>query len=115
MKNFYDLLARSHAAKHLFAERFFFHPGDKILRDLEIHIRIEQGQPHLAEGIGDIRFRDPPLPSQVFENILKLVGKSAKHGAGIYARRDGRKSLICAIVRTTPQRGFFLEIFGDRF
>ena len=83
VENFNDLLTGRHAAEHRFAKRFFLHPRDEILRDLEIYIRVEKGETHLAKGLGDIRLRDSPLPSQVFENILKLVGKSAKHGPAI--------------------------------
>jgi hypothetical protein len=70
VENFNNLLARCDASQDLLAESFFLNTRDKILRDLEIHIRVEQSQPHLAKGISHVRLRDPALPAKVFENVL---------------------------------------------
>jgi hypothetical protein len=83
VENFYDLLAGSHAAENSFAEGLLLDLGYEILRNLEVDIGIEQGESNLAEGVRDIRFADLALAAEVFENILKFIRESAKHGASM--------------------------------
>jgi hypothetical protein len=48
-----------------------------------VDIGIEQSESNLAEGVRDIRFADLALATEVFENILKFIRESAKHGASM--------------------------------
>jgi hypothetical protein len=83
VEDFYDLLAGGYAAENSFAKGLFLDLGYEILRNLEVDIGIEQGEPNLSECVGDIRFADLALAAEVFENILKFIRESAKHGTSI--------------------------------
>jgi hypothetical protein len=80
MENLNDLLTGCDAAEHRLAKGFLLDACNEILGDLETHIRIEQGHANFAEGVCDIGFADFTLTAEVFENVLKFIGKSAKHG-----------------------------------
>ena len=57
VKNLHHLLPGRDAPQHFFAQRLLFHARDETLRDLEIDIRFQEREPHLPEGIVDIRLR----------------------------------------------------------
>jgi hypothetical protein len=76
-------LAGGYAAENSFAKGLLLDLGYEILRNLEVDIGIEQGEPNLSECVGDIRFADLALAAEVFENILKFIRESAKHGASM--------------------------------
>jgi hypothetical protein len=44
-----------------------------------MNIGVEQCQANLAERIGNVGFADFALPAEVFKNVLKFIGESAKH------------------------------------
>ena len=75
VKNLHDLLPGRDAPQNFFAQRLLFHARDETLRHLEIDIRFQERQPHLPQGIVDVRLRDRTMPAQVLENILKLVAE----------------------------------------
>ena len=75
VEDFDDLLAGRDAAEDFLAERLFLDPRDEILRDLEIDVRLEQRQPHLAHGVVDVRLADRPVAAEVLEDVLQLVGE----------------------------------------
>src|SRR5438552_18456321 len=75
MKNFYDLLTRRNAAKHSFAERFLFYAGNEFSGDLKIDVGFKQCHANVAQCSVDVRFADNPVPTEFFENLLKLVAK----------------------------------------
>ncbi len=52
----------------------------KILGDFEVHIRLKQGEAHLAQRVIDVRLTDASMPAEVFEDILQFVGEAGKHG-----------------------------------
>ena len=43
-------------------------------------VGIQQGQAHLPQGVGDIGLGEPSVTTEVLEGLLKLVGKTGKHG-----------------------------------
>ncbi len=65
MDDFDDLLPRLNALDDLRAERLGFDILNKVPRDLEIDIGLEQGRPHFAQGVGDIAFRDFSQPRKL--------------------------------------------------
>src|SRR5215471_3511579 len=79
VKNFDDLLTRRNAAKHSFAERFFFYTGNEFSGDLKIDIRFKQRHAYLAQRGIDVRLADDAMPTKIFENLLKFVAKLCKH------------------------------------
>jgi len=81
LKDFDDLLAGRDAAQDVFAEGFFFYPGDEVFGDLVVDVGVEQGQPDFAEGIGDVLFADASLTAKVLEYVLKFIRKPAEHGS----------------------------------
>ena len=54
MDDFDDLLSRLDALNDFLADGLGFDALDKIARDLEIHVGLQQRQPDLAEGLTDV-------------------------------------------------------------
>ena len=73
VEDFDDLLPGGHAAQHVLPERLVLDPRDERLGDLEVDVRLQQRQPHLAHGVVDVRLRDRAMPAQVLENVLEFV------------------------------------------
>src|SRR5205823_6546689 len=80
IKNFHDLLARSDAAQHGFAERLFFYAPDEIFGDLKIDIGFEQRKSDLPKRSVDVLFADFSVTAEIFENLLQFIAKLRKHG-----------------------------------
>ena len=74
------LLARGDASEHLAPESFLSHRLDKAGGHIVVHVGLDEGEPHLAQGRGDIRFRQLPHPPEVPEDVLQAVGQAFKHG-----------------------------------
>src|SRR2546427_8402235 len=84
VENFYNLLTRRDAAENSFPERFFFDPRDESSCNLKVYIRFNERQTHLAQCSVDVGFANNAVPTQVLENILKLVAELRKHdGTGV--------------------------------
>src|SRR5438067_11946293 len=79
VENFYDLLPWRNTANNCFTQRFLPDASNEFSCDLKIDIRFEQRQAHLTQSSVDIRFADNPMPTELFENFLKLVAKLWKH------------------------------------
>ena len=73
MENFYDLLSGRDTAEDILAKGLFPDAGDKVLRHLKMHIRIQQGHAHLAQGVGHIGLADLSVAAEILENVLKFV------------------------------------------
>ena len=54
---------------------------DEIARDLEVHVRVQQREPHVAQRVADVGLGNLPEAAQVAENILELARQRIKHGA----------------------------------
>src|SRR6266404_9894493 len=79
MKNFYDLLTWRDATKNSFPERLFFYPPDEFSGDLKIYISFEEREAHLTQRSVHVGFADNAVPTQILENLLKLVAELWKH------------------------------------
>jgi hypothetical protein len=75
----HDLLPGFEALRHLDAGRALLHARDEVLDDLEVDVRLEQSEPDLAHGLREVLFGQRPVPSEVAEGRLQLVGKRVKH------------------------------------
>ncbi len=67
-----DLLAGLDAGDDFGAERLGFDALDEIARDLEIHVGVEQGHAHFAQGIADVALGNLAEAAQVAEGVLEL-------------------------------------------
>jgi hypothetical protein len=76
-----DLLGRGEAPGHLLADRPLPHPANEVLDHPEIDVGFEQGEPHLAQGRVDLRLGQPPMPSELGEDVLEAVGERVEHVA----------------------------------
>src|SRR5207248_9851760 len=79
VNNFDDLLARLDALNDLLAERFALHPLDEIAHHLEIDVRIQQGQPDLAQGVADVSFGNLAQAAQVLEGALEFAAQCIEY------------------------------------
>jgi hypothetical protein len=68
-----DLLPRLNAQDDLLAEGFDFDALDEIPRHLEIHVGLQQSQPHFPQGLAGIGLGDLAEAAQVPESVLKLA------------------------------------------
>ena len=68
-----DGLSAGQALEYLLTDRLFLNPGDELLDDAEVYIRLKQGKPNLAQGVADILFREPAMASQAIKHRLELV------------------------------------------
>ena len=100
MENFHDLLAGTDAAQNGLAQGLLFDSYYKILRHLEVDICIQQGESNFAEGVCDIRLTDLALTTEIFENVLKFIGESGKHGASIYVESGRWEGDFCLCQRS---------------
>jgi hypothetical protein len=55
------------------SNRPFANCGDKILGDLEVDVRFEQGATNFAHRLVDVLFGQSSLPSKTTESLLKSV------------------------------------------
>jgi len=74
------LLARLDRLDDFGADRLLPHRLDEILRDLEIHVRIQQRHAHVAQGVGHVIFADATLAGQVAEDVLQLAAEGIELG-----------------------------------
>jgi len=77
-----DLLHGREAGEHLGAQRPLLHPLDKLADDLEVDVRLQQSQPHLAQRLVQDALGDGAAAAQAAKYALKLVGKGFEHSYG---------------------------------
>ena len=61
------------------AEAFLFHAGDEVANDLEIDVRLKQGQSNLAESFLDVALRKFPEAAQIPEDLLERGRDPVEH------------------------------------
>ena len=69
----HDLLPGREALRHVRAERPLAHARDELLHDLEVDVRLEQGQTDLAHGAGDRVLVEPAPAADVVQRSLEAV------------------------------------------
>jgi hypothetical protein len=79
------LLAGREALEHVLPERTLFDRGREALRNLEVDVRLEERESHLAHGLRDRLLIEPSAPAKVAERALKPVGERVEHRAEVYA------------------------------
>src|SRR5205814_1983266 len=93
------------ALNDLLAQGLFFDSLNKVARDLEIHVCVQQGHAHFAQRIGDVGLGNLSEPAQVFEGILELAAERVEHGLKV---RFAPQRAKCKIV------GCRLQVAGWR-
>jgi hypothetical protein len=68
-----DMLLGGQRAHHFLAERLFLDVLDEVADHLDIYVGLEQGEADLAQGLIDIRFGDPAVPSELLENSVETI------------------------------------------
>ena len=75
-----DLLRRTHALEDFLPEAFAAYAFHKVLDDLEVDVRFQQGKPNLAQACLNVFFGQVRLSPQIAESGRKTVGKALEHG-----------------------------------
>ncbi len=52
---------------------------DELPHDAEVDVRLQQGNPHLAQGLVEVLFGDGAVAGEAAENALEFVAKRVKH------------------------------------
>ena len=86
MENLDDLLAGRDRFQHLVAHGAYFDRLDKGLGHAQFHVRLEQGEPHVAHGVGHIGLGDFAEAAELFDRAFKAVAQLVKHG--VSCRRE---------------------------
>ena len=76
-----DHLARADAIQHFGAQRPLAHAVDEIPHHRQRHVRLEQRQPHLAQGVGNVVLRQPAARAEPVENVGELARQRVEHGS----------------------------------
>ena len=76
MNNVDDLLRRSKAFHDLFADCLFADPGNEVLRDLVVYVRVQECHAHLAHSVLDVLFVKLAASLEFAENAVELARKS---------------------------------------
>src|SRR5207247_6149368 len=85
----HEILSQLDTAKTSFAERYYFNSREESTSYLKIYISFEQCQAHLTQRGVDISFAERAVPTQLFEDILKLVAELWKHDLKVLRGASG--------------------------
>ena len=72
-------LARRQRADDIFAQRLFFHLGNKVFHHWKGHIRFQQGHAHFSQGIANIGFCHAGFATHGFHDTAKPLGQIFQH------------------------------------
>ncbi len=92
MNHFHQGLARGQALQHLMTDRPLPHPFDEFLHHRQGDIRLQQRHAHFPQGVLDIVFAQPPLPTQVLEGAAQPFREIFEHGRSSLLSNDGRQA-----------------------
>ena len=74
MDDFHNILAWSEIGVNLLPHGPLLDLGGKFFDDLEVHIRIQQGQPDFPEGLFQILFGNRLLSPELLDGCRQFVG-----------------------------------------
>ena len=80
MEKFHDHLAGLDRLEDVLAHRGFLDAGDQLLRHAELHVRLEQRDADLAEGVGDVFIGNFADTTEVAEGLVEVVAEGGEHG-----------------------------------
>src|SRR3990172_3307846 len=74
-----DLLGRSEALGDFRPDRPVFDAAEQVTRHADVHVRLEQGQPDLAQGCVDVALAQPSLPAQTGKDVIQPIREGLEH------------------------------------
>ena len=98
------LLAGRDALQHVRADRLLAHVRDEVLDHRERHVRLKQGDPHLAQRGVHIRLAERTAPRQRLEDPAEPAGKTIEH-APLPPQRNPRRCAKLADRRPSSKGG----------
>ena len=75
-----DLLTGGEAGQDLRTDGALPDPAHDVLDDLEVDVRLEQGQPDLARGGIDVRLADPAAAGERGKRLAQPIAEVVEHG-----------------------------------
>ncbi len=84
----HDLLAGRQALEDVRPDRPLTDPGDEIPDDLEVDVRLEQGEADLAHRGVDVGLAYPAPAGQRTEGLAEPLAQRVKHGRGVSRDRS---------------------------
>jgi hypothetical protein len=75
----HDLLAGRQALEDLGPDVLLADAGDEVLDDLEVDVRLEEGQPHLAHRRVDVGLGHPAPAGEVGEGRAEAIAQGVEH------------------------------------
>ena len=87
-----DLLAGVDPAEHVGADRAFPNVGDEVLDDLEVDVRLEQGEADLAQRLVEVGLGDARLATKALRDHLEARGQGFEHGRTDTGLRTGAEA-----------------------
>ena len=94
MDDLHDLLARREALQDVLAERALLDRSREVLRDLEVDVRLEQGEPDLAHRLRDGLLVETATAKPT-ESALEPVGERVEHGTSVCGARPPASEIRC--------------------
>ncbi len=76
---FDDLLPWREALHHLGSDRPLPHAGEEVPGDADVHIGLEQRQPHLPQHLVDVGLAQPAPAAEAREDPVEAVGERLEH------------------------------------
>jgi len=74
-----DRLRRRQRLRHLRADGALPHFLGKVAHDLVVDVRLEQGQAHFAQGLGNVGIAQASLAGEALKTLLQFLGERVKH------------------------------------
>jgi hypothetical protein len=86
----HELLGRLDGLEREHAHRLLLHPLEKLARELEADVGLEQHAAHFAQPFLDVALREDTLAAQTRERLAEFLGQFVEHGGGNVRRARGR-------------------------
>ena len=102
-----DLLAGRDRGQNLLPEPLLAHAGDEVTDDLEVDVRFEERDAHLAQGFVELLLADAAAGAEASEGVLESFGEGVEHASSVpkaATRRLGRATQREARARASARR-----------
>src|SRR5262249_43092241 len=74
-----EMLLRREAAQHLGPERVTLDRLDEVADDSDVHVGLEEREPHVAQRFLDVALGDPPLAPELAHQGIELLAQGIEH------------------------------------
>ncbi len=79
MDDLHDLLRAGDRFEDLLSQSALAHRGDELLRHLEVHVRLEQRDADVAQGLLEVGLGHARAAAELLEGDAELVGELFEH------------------------------------